>query len=231
MSGDQQPVIMNNLFSIRKLIRRSLRFLHLPFGSCMLCGQTTATAFCKGCSGEFLPWVSLGGLIHDDLIDEVHAAYVFAYPLNHAIHALKYQGRIMLAKGFADALEPMVKKIDKENPLDLILGMPLHPRRLRQRGFNQSHEIAIQLAKALGIPCKTEMCSRQFHLQPQVELKLHERRHLPGNLFECAADLNGLHVLLVDDVMTTGTSLARLAKSVRRQGASRVTACVVARVP
>jgi ComF family protein len=231
MSGDQQPVIMNNLSSIRKLIRQSLRFLHLPLGSCVLCGHTTETAFCKDCSDEFLPWVSLEGEVYDDSIDEVHAAYVFNYPLNHAIHALKYQGRIMLAKGFADELAPMMRKIHEQNSIDLVIGMPLHPRRLQQRGFNQSHEIATHLAKALGIPCKTEICSRQFHLQPQVELKLRERRHLPDKLFECAADLNGLHVLLVDDVMTTGTSLARLAKSVRLQGAGRVTACVVARVP
>lgn len=166
----------------------------------------------------------------DGYIDSMITGYEFAYPLNHLIHAFKYQHNLALGNWFALQLEAQVAAENQTSPIDVVLGMPLHPRRLRQRGYNQSHEIARHLANSLGIPCKTECCFRRYHLKPQVELPLSERSALPLDLFECHQDLLGLHVLLVDDVMTTGTSLGRLARAVKLQGASRVTGCVIAQV-
>lgn len=166
---------------------------------------------------------------HAFAFDETCAAFRFDYPLTHWIHAYKYRGMFVLGRWFANELLPCVEEIHARQPLDQIIGMPLHPLRQAERGFNQSHEIARFLAAWLGLPCRTARCVRRYHTVPQVELDASARQHQRADLFEYAGDLSGQHILLVDDVMTTGASLHTLALAMRRQGAERVTCAVLAR--
>lgn len=216
---------MNNMASIFK------QLITLPLGCCVLCGQQSDAVCCATCEKDFLPWGHSAAKLSSAALDAILTAYIFAYPLDHVIHALKYQQNLAVAKWLSGQLVPLLRDEIAQNPVDIIIGMPLHAKRLRVRGFNQSHEIARHLAAEFGIPCRTGACIRKLHLRPQVELTLAERRALPENLFECTEDLDGQHALLVDDVLTTGASLDRLACAVKKQGALRVTACVVARVP
>ncbi|MEN9879447.1 MAG: hypothetical protein RIQ55_93 [Pseudomonadota bacterium] len=112
---------------------------------------------------------------------------------------------------------------------DLIVPMPLHPNRLRTRGFNQAAEIARHLAKELGIPCAFDALIRVHDTPPQAGLPRDERwRNLVG-AFACPSPLTANRVLLVDDVLTTGASLSACAEVLRSAGVSRVDVAVVAR--
>lgn len=194
----------------------------------MLCGGESVGPCCAGCAQDFSVVAWRAPLPPPAGCDTLLVGYEFAYPLNHAIHSLKYGHQLAWAGWFSEQLLPIVSACAALDSFDLVLGVPLHKKRLALRGFNQSHELAQALANLLQIPCRTSWCRRRYHLRPQVELSGGHRRALPEDLFVCDADLDGLHVLIVDDVATTGTTLSRLAESLLRQGARKISACVIA---
>jgi ComF family protein len=112
---------------------------------------------------------------------------------------------------------------------DLLLAMPLHPKRLAERGYNQAAEIARRLAPRLGVPWRPDGLRRLRDTPPQAGLKLLARRRNLRGAFACDLDLSGRRVALLDDVMTSGSSLGELARCVKRAGAVEVEAWVVAR--
>ena len=107
--------------------------------------------------------------------------------------------------------------------------MPLHPARLRARGFNQSLEIARPLGRALGIPVAPDGLIRTRATPPQAELPLKERARNVRGAFEYRGELAGQRVLLVDDVMTTGSTLREAARILALHGAGPITVAVAAR--
>ena len=111
----------------------------------------------------------------------------------------------------------------------MIIPLPLHPRRLRQRGFNQALELARPVSRSSRIPIDARSCSRTRQTAVQAGLPWRERIGNVRGAFHCASDLTGKRLLLVDDVMTTGASLDELARTVKLHGASRVTLLVLAR--
>ncbi len=106
--------------------------------------------------------------------------------------------------------------------------MPLHPQRLKERGFNQSLEIARLLSKPLEIPVR-HVCERIKFSAPQASLPMKDRVKNMKGAFICNEDLSGQNVILVDDVMTTGASLNALAKAVKAKGAAHVECWLIAR--
>ena len=107
--------------------------------------------------------------------------------------------------------------------------MPLHATRIRERGFNHATEIAREVAKQLGIMLDTSSCQRIRDTPPQMRLKHDARRRNVRGAFTSSGNVMGQHIALVDDVMTTGTSLDELAATLKRAGAREVTCWVVAR--
>ena len=107
--------------------------------------------------------------------------------------------------------------------------MPLHPQRIRERGFNHATEIARDLARQLKLPLDPTLCQRIRDTPPQMGLKHAARRRNLRGAFTCSSDVRGQHIALVDDVMTTGTSLDELATTLKGAGALEVTCWVVAR--
>ena len=102
---------------------------------------------------------------------------------------------------------------------DAVVPMPLHPERLRKRGYNQCREMARPLARALDAPVRDDLLIRQRPTRPQTELKRRDRlRNLDGAFLGLPAAY-GLHVLLADDTATTGTSLRRAAHALLDAGA------------
>jgi len=113
---------------------------------------------------------------------------------------------------------------------ELVIPVPLHPRRLRARGFNQSLETSRLLARELGVPVGAEVLRRCRHTRPQVSLPARERReNVQGAFVADEAAVLGRRILLVDDIMTTGGTLRECARTLRRAGASNVSALVIAR--
>ncbi len=109
--------------------------------------------------------------------------------------------------------------------------MPLHPERLRERGFNQAVEIARPLARTLEIPLLLEAAQRVRNTPAQVGLPHDARLKNIKGAFVCDERVAGKRIALLDDVMTTGASLDELARAVLAAGAIEVEAWVVARTP
>ncbi len=157
--------------------------------------------------------------------DATSAAFRYAFPVEHLVQELKYRHRLPLAVWLADALARHVGSPG----VDCILPLPLSPQRMRQRGFNQAQEIARPLARRLGIPLLSGACSRVLDTAPQAGLPWKARRANIRNAFECAIDLTGKSIAVVDDVMTTGATLNEFARTLKLHGANRVENWVGAR--
>ena len=208
---------------------------------CLLCAAPCHDTFCPDCAGELpklppsrcpvcaLP-TSQGETCGRCLagppgFDATLAAFRYAFPVDKLIHAFKYGHRLIAGTYFGRTLAGLTNGLCP----DLLLPMPLHPERLRQRGFNQAVEIARPVATALDMPISTDVCIRTRDTPPQADLELKERRKNLRNAFHCTQDLGGRRVLLVDDVMTTGTSADECARILKLHGAAHVTVMVVAR--
>lgn len=157
--------------------------------------------------------------------DAMRAPHPYAFPVDRMIQQLKYGHQLAIADHFGEQLAAACRGI----AADLIIPMPLHATRLAERGFNQALEIARPLARATGIPIDSRCCARERPTSPQEGLSLAERRRNLRNAFFCSTDFAGRHLLLVDDVATTGASADECARTLKLHGASRVTVAVVAR--
>ena len=148
----------------------------------------------------------------------------YGHPADILIQHLKYGGELALAGWFAGLLAERVHELP-----ELILPMPLHSARLRERGFNQAAEIGRAVGKRLGVAVCLDACRRVRDTPSQAGLSLKERRKNIRGAFSCHADLRGRRVALLDDVMTSGASLDELAGTVLRAGAAEAWVWVLAR--
>jgi len=157
------------------------------------------------------------------------AAWCYAFPVDRLLHAFKYGGRLALAEPLADALVDAVTRRAESLP-DGVLALPLAIARQRARGFNQAQEIARSVALRLALP-QMRGLRRIRDSRPQAGLALDARARNVRDAFETVSPFDGVNVAIVDDVMTTGATLAVAAAAVLRAGARRVEAWVVARTP
>lgn len=153
------------------------------------------------------------------------AAWTYAFPADRLLQAFKYGGRLALADTFAHAL---AQRAGAAAPPDGLIALPLSVQRQRARGFNQAHEIARRISARTGVPLLHAL-RRTKDSPPQAGMSLAQRKRNVRGTFEATRPLAGLAVALVDDVMTTGATLAEAALAAREAGARRVDAWVVAR--
>jgi ComF family protein len=215
-------------------------------GQCAVCHAWPAQPVCDACVGRFaqpqarcrrcaipvMAGVSECGrcLTAPPALDTCHAAVSYAYPWSALIGQYKFNGHAGWARGFATLMRsaPWVEPALEQ--ADVVLPMPLSPKRLAERGFNQ----ALLLARALS-PRKTDaaLLLRVRHTRAQTALDRKERSANVQGAFAVdplrAGELRGKRVVLVDDVMTSGASLFSAAASVRQAGAKSVSAVVLAR--
>ncbi len=156
--------------------------------------------------------------------DHICAAYAYAFPADALVQALKYRGQLAIAPLLGEAL---TRALDAKP--DVLVAMPLSNGRLRERGFNQAHEIARHVARATGIVLLNDACRRVLETPPQAALPYKARAKNVRNAFVCDANFDGKHVAIIDDVMTTGATLNELAKKIKRAGAARITGLVATR--
>lgn len=147
--------------------------------------------------------------------------------MRDALHALKYRGRVALADPLGQALAEVVREDPILSAADALVPVPLHPRREAERGFNQSEELAKVVARQTGIPLLRTLV-RVRPTAPQVGLPEVERRGNVRGAFAVRGPVRALRVLLVDDVITTGSTLAECARTIRGAGGEVVGAVTVA---
>jgi len=165
-------------------------------------------------------------LTQPPLFTRTTAVFGYSFPLDKLIQGMKYGEQLALAHAFAKKL---VQQIDKSNLPDYVIAMPLHPVKLRERGFNQSMLLAATVARELKLKLLSNACQRVRDTPPQSALPWKERKKNVRNAFCCDMDLTGKRIVLVDDVLTTGASLNALAEAVSKKGAIEISAWVVAR--
>lgn len=231
---------MNLLARAKVLAGRAVN--HLLTQDCLLCGQTGGgEILCRACADDLprlpsprcpccaLPTAAgeLCGrcLAHPPHYDRTLAAFNYGFPLDKLIQSFKYGHRLALAAYLGRELARLAPDV----AADLIVPLPLHPSRLRERGFNQALELARPVAATLGLPLDSRICTRIRHTPAQAGLPWKKREQNIRGAFHCARDLSGRRILLVDDVMTTGASLDECARTLKLHGASEVVLLVVAR--
>jgi ComF family protein len=161
-------------------------------------------------------------------IDGIRSVAIFAGSLRKAIHRLKYD----YVRDLAVPLGEMVVSFWQETPLpaDVIVPVPLHPRRVRERGYNQAALLAEQLAQATGIPMACHVLLRHKYTVSQTKLDAEQRRQNVDGAFTCVgSEVRGKRVLLMDDVCTTGATLEASSVALKAGGAQSVWALTLAR--
>lgn len=231
-------ILRNVILNIRTEIEQLL-----PAQPCVLCGSMShdglwcaacdralpylETAHCPSCALP-TPTGEVCGqcLKRPPLLARTTAVFGYAFPLDKLVQALKYREQLALAHAFA---EELARRIDRTDLPDCIIPMPLHPAKLRKRGFNQSQLLAAGVARGLGLELLPHACRRVRDTPSQSALPWKERKKNMREAFCCDLDLTGKRVALVDDVLTTGASLNALAEAAQKRGAVEISAWVVAR--
>ena len=157
------------------------------------------------------------------------ALYRYAPPVDYFIRELKFHRQLSLARLLGGKLAQRLAR-ETTRP-DRIIPVPLHSLRLRERGYNQALEIARPVARALGVPLDFQSLRRVRATAPQTGMTIKARRKNVRNAFRLRdpAAVRGRHVALVDDVMTTGSTVQAAAQCLRAAGAETVEIWVVAR--
>lgn len=212
---------------------------------CILCHQyyRNAPSICLPCRDVLVP-ISTGCSIcrlplpdseflqcgycikHKPAFDAVFSAYSFEEPLRTLLHEFKYQQglhlRNLMTQLMLDALPTHFIKPD------CLVPIPMHPNRIRQRGFNQSAELARLLARKLGIPLAKHLCAKTINTAAQASLNGKSRRQNLKGAFS-AKPSKMRHIMLIDDLLTTGSTANELASTFKQQGVTRVDIWCLAR--
>jgi ComF family protein len=159
--------------------------------------------------------------------DRARGAGLYAGPLRLALQALKFHGKRALARPLAQ----LVHEQCAVPAADALVPVPLARARLQERGFNQAELIAERLGALLAIPVRRRWLTRVRETRPQTDLAAAERRTNVGGAFAASRGVAGQHVVLVDDVLTTGATCHECARALRDAGARQVDVVTVARVP
>ncbi len=188
----------------------------------------SGTWLCPKCQERLVEVDSRSASFGTDLSEtyvELRARYVYVEPVRRAIHLLKYEGQRTRSAWFAAQLESTLVEIQSDNTL--LEPVPLSPRRERNRGFNQSREIALLLSASTGVPLGDDIV-RVRDTRPQVELSGLERIINVRDAFTAGTRLDGKQVVLIDDVITTGATMRECALACYEAGAANVLGLAVA---
>lgn len=180
---------------------------------------------CTACKHD-LPWRSPLCTSDDDPLDVIAAPLEYAFPIDAALKLLKFRRRCDYLPAFSELLWQVMGELP--NDIDALLPMPLHWRRHAMRGFNQAFELCRRIHKLSALPLLTEI--RRIRATPfQSGLDAAARSRNLRGAFVANKLVTAGHVLIVDDVITTGESCRQLAQVVLEAGAPKVSALAVAR--
>lgn len=214
---------------------------------CGLCGLPSGDEnTCDGCRDD-LPWIdrpcehcsaplpsSYSGRrcarcdIETGRLTGLHAALIYDYPVDRIVTRAKFHRRPDSARLLGEWLARSLRLSGCTRP-DVVVPVPLHPARLATRGFNQAAEISRAVIEQLDLRQVTSACRRLIDTRAQTDLSGEERRRNLRDVFRAADELSGLQVAVVDDVVTTGSTLSALADAILAAGALSVRGWVAAR--
>lgn len=163
--------------------------------------------------------------------DSARSAFVYDGPCRELVHSFKYHNKTHLRRPLALlTLEQLAEFIDPRSH-DLIMPVPLHRKRLRSRGFNQAVLLGELISKRSGLRMDRDSLKRVRWTEPQVNLSAEQRRTNVKNAFSVhkPEQLKGAGILLVDDVLTTGSTVDECSRVLKSSGAARVSVLTVAR--
>lgn len=220
-------------------------------GICMLCGQTTGSQrdICQGCATglpgnpkpcrccalplpDMAPSDSLCGACQKRQrpYDRVTAPYLYEGEVQQLHQAFKFNAKLSAGRLLAELLCDAVEAQSQPLP-ELLVPVPLHGSRLRERGFNQATELAWLLSKRLELPLDQFCIGRTRATAPQSGLNKRQRIENIRGAFASRHAIDATHIAIVDDVMTTGQTIEQMARVLRRSGVDRIDVWVVARRP
>jgi ComF family protein len=246
--------LLNKWLKNNHLLNRSGLVNALFKQKCLLCDskiigtQANTLVVCEACLND-LPWHSnnacpqcglssrgqlCGSCINSPpSFDATHAVFLYDFPINAMMVRYKYGNSLNLGDTFGQFLAEKIAHENLTENIDFVIPMPMHPQRLKERGFNQALEIAKVLTKNTKQKLSHKGVERKTLTPPQASLPLKERvKNIKGafKVEENVKDkLTGKRIAIVDDVMTTGASLNELAKTLKKAGASHVECWVIAR--
>jgi ComF family protein len=223
--------------------------------SCALCGELAGTVLCPSCRARYAASHTLrcpccanpladgedagrhcgACLAEPPAFDATVVAVDYAAPLDALVLDLKFGAQLPLAPLFGQLLRDAILARPGWVLPDVLCPVPLGPRRLVERGFNQALEIARPLAAALGVALQPRLAARAVDTAAQSGVSPRERARNIRGAFDVPANMlhlaHGRHVGVVDDVMTSGHTLNELAATLKAAGAARVSNLVFARTP
>lgn len=186
--------------------------------------RINSTLFCARCRAR-LP--DNRKICHRDTQYMLAAAVNYDGPIKDIVHQLKYRRWTSLADVIRPILNEYIGKIDLSLENSVIIPIPLHPERLKERGFNQSEIIGSIISEISGIPMRDDLLIRSRKTKAQAELKNFQERseNMTGAFSAINSDaLKNKNVILVDDVYTSGSTMDDAARALRESGAKKILA-------
>jgi len=160
--------------------------------------------------------------------DDVLSAFDYRFPIDRLVGRFKFSADLAAGAYLGQSL---ARRAAGAPPPDLLVASPASVQRLRERGFNPALVLARAVGRELGIPVQGRALAKIRPTPPQAGLDRAARRRNLREAFAVRAGMEGLHVAVVDDVMTTGSTLSALARALREAGARRISGWVAARTP
>src|SRR3990167_3759720 len=186
------------------------RLLKLLPHDCLLCccSLKKAAYFCHDCEVT-LTWITDTTSSCKITLPTICAPFRYQYPINRFITQLKFHQQLRYARILSQLFLKWYQSQQRILP-QVLIPVPLHKKRLRQRGFNQALEITKHLGRALQIPIDTQHCQRVKNTTPQSSLNAKQRRQNVNNAFHIQEKMKYQRIALVDDVITTGHTMQSL---------------------
>jgi len=167
--------------------------------------------------------------VSDWRVTRIVAPFCYEYPLTLQIHALKFSAARNLGRALGLMLADHLRNRVEIEAIDALVAVPLHRRRLLERGYNQALEVARPVAAELELPLLITGITRSLPTRPQSKLNVYERHDSVDGVFSVSRDLCGRNIAIVDDVITTGATVNALAGALHLAGAVEIQAWAVAR--
>jgi ComF family protein len=164
--------------------------------------------------------------------ERILTALAYEYPVDRLVTLAKFQARQDCARALGDLLADYLRAARARGELampDVVIPVPLHRRRLARRGYNQAEEIAMPVAKMLRVPLARRVCRRRVDTAEQTSLTGAARRRNVRGAFGIDVSVANVSVAIVDDVLTTGSTVGELAAALRAADAAAVQVWAVAR--
>ncbi|MBS7299187.1 MAG: ComF family protein [Eubacteriales bacterium] len=213
-----------------------LRYLEGDNRKCIFCGrrrpdiivESDGVGICRTCYEHYMRESVKDYYETDELVRRLFAPFLYTGRMRRALLDLKFNDcrayAEPLGKLVAESLPPYYLYSD----YDMLLPVPLHPKRLEERGFNQAELIARTISKYLGVPCCDDVLFRIRDTKRQMNLSRAQRHeNVEGAFYADGKSVAGKRIMLIDDIYTAGATVRECAKELRGKGAAEVSAIVV----